>query len=339
MGLFYFIEVCFPDSQPIHDTMAIITEIHKMRIMTVSRIYVLGAMVSDIIFNVPDWVQQNSSVHANRVTLSPGGKGLNQATAASRLDAEVSIIACVGNDAFGNELISVMQTEDVNIDYVTRHETANTSIVGIIVKDNVPGFIGAPDASKKITEAEVRKALENINNQDVLLVNFEIPHHLVQIALQIGRDKGATTVLNPAPFFTTDSFVLTYLHLVDVIIPNIAEAQLLTDSDTDNLDDLSQQLRQHGVKLIVMTNGEDGSIFYDGQSKVVQPAFKVEVVDTTGASDAYVGAYCVGLLKGWSAEKTLKFASATAGLACTQHGTMSSMPTLNTVKDLIASNE
>jgi len=301
-----------------------------------SRIYVIGALVSDIIFNVPDWVQQNSSVHANRVTLSPGGKGLNQAVAACRLDADVSLIGCVGNDAFGDELLSLMSIEGVNIDHVTKHETAQTSMVGIIVKDNIPGFIGAPDASQKITEADIRSALSDITQDDVLLVDFEIPQPLVQLALQLGHDAGATNVLNPAPYFTTDAFVLNYLHLVDVIVPNKVEAQLLTDSDSSDFDELAQQLRSHGVSIVVMTNGEDGSIFYDGQSKIEQSAFEVEVVDTTGASDAYIGAYCVGLVNKWDTQKTLKFATAAAGLACTQHGTMSSMPTLDAVQTLTA---
>lgn len=302
-----------------------------------SRIFVVGAMVSDIIFNVPDWVKQNSSVHANRVTLSPGGKGLNQAAAASHLGAEVSIVGCIGNDAFGDELLSLLRIVGVNIDHVTKHKTARTSMVGIIVKDNVPGFIGAPDASQKITEEDIRTALSHLTVGDVLLVGFEIPQPLVQLTLEIARDKGATTVLNPAPYFTTDKFVFNYLNLVDVIIPNEVEARLLTDSNSDDLDELAQQLRDHGVNIVVMTNGEDGSVFYDGQLKIEQSAFDVEVVDTTGASDAYVGAYCVGLVNGWDTQKTLEFASAAAGLACTAHGTMSSMPTLSAVNDLIAS--
>lgn len=300
-----------------------------------ARIYVVGASVYDIIFNVPHWVQQNASVHANRVTLSPGGKGLNQATAAKRLGADVALVGCVGNDVFGNELLALMQNEGVNIDHVTQHETAQTSMVGIIVQDNIPGFIGAPDASKKITTDDIQAALAHMTAEDILLVGFEVPQHLVKFALQAGRDIGATTVLNPAPYFTTDTFILSYLHLVDVIIPNKLEAQLLTDTKSDNPDELAQQLRTHGVSTVVMTNGEAGSIFYDGHTKREQAAFAVKAVDTTGASDAYVGAYCVGLAEGWDTPKILKFASAAAALACTAHGTMSSMPTSDAVADLI----
>lgn len=304
-----------------------------------ARIYVIGALVSDIIFEVPDWVQQNSAVHAHHVTLSPGGKGLNQAVAASRMGAEVSMIGCVGNDIFGDDLLSALRIEDVNIEHVSKHESARTSMVGIIVKDNIPGFIGAPDASQKLTEENIYSALDDLTADDILLLDFEIPQPLVQLAARIGHDKGTSIVLNPAPFFTTDAFVLNYLHLIDVIIPNRFEAQLLTDSQADNLDYLARQLLNLNVKQVVMTDGEAGSVFYDGAEKIKQSAFEVNVVDTTGASDAYVGAYCVGLAKGWDTAKILRYASATAALACTVHGTMTSMPTLNAVEGLLIKAE
>ena len=172
-----------------------------------SRIYVLGALVFDLIFEVPHWIEQDQAVHASHVTLSAGGKGLNQAVAASRLGAEVSLVGVVGDDMFGREMLSVLQAEGVNIDHVSIHESARTSIASIIVKDNIPGFIGAPDASKQITQENIRVALENMTSDDILLIDFEIPQPLVQFALQIGRDRDATTVLNPAPYFTTDAIV------------------------------------------------------------------------------------------------------------------------------------
>jgi ribokinase len=299
------------------------------------KIVVIGALVFDMIFEIPHWIEPNQAVHASHVTLSAGGKGLNQAVSASRLGADVSLVGYVGDDMFGNEMLSILSGEGVNIDYVTKHESARTSIASIIVKDNIPGFIGAPDASKKINEDDIRHALESLTSDDILLVDFEIPQPMVQLALQIGRDTGATTVLNPAPYFTTDSFVMKYLHLADILIPNTLEAQLLTESKSNDLGELAKQLMAFGVKQVVMTNGEEGSVFFDGQNVIEQKIYEIAVVDTTGASDAYVGAYCVGLAQGWSTEKMLEFASAAAALACTVHGTMPSMPTLNVVNDLI----
>ena len=300
-----------------------------------ARIYVIGALVSDMIFNVPDWVAPNRAVHASRVTLSPGGKALNQAAAACRLGADVTLAGCVGDDAFGDELRSSIQQVGVNVDHVLKHESAGTSIAAIVVKDNVPGFIGAPDASRKITAPNIRAALADLSADDVLLVNFEIPQALVQLALRLGRAAAATTVLNPAPFFTSDSFALNDLQLVDLIIPNKLEAQLLTACYAERPDELAQRLFRLGVRQAVMTLGEAGSVFFEGTSRMEQPAFALDAVDTTGASDAFVGAYCCGLAKGWHVKKILEFASAAAGLACAKHGAMSSMPTLAAVNRLL----
>ncbi len=300
-----------------------------------ARIYVIGALVSDMIFNVPDWVAPNRAVHASRVTLSPGGKALNQAAAACRLGADVTLAGCVGDDAFGDELRSSIQQVGVNVDHVLKHESAATSLAAIVVKDNVPGFIGAPDASRKITAPDIRAALAGISADDVLLVNFEIPQALVQLALRLGKAAAATTVLNPAPFFTSDSLALNDLRLVDVVIPNKLEAQLLTACHAERPDELAQRLFGLGVRQAVMTLGEAGSVFFEGSSRIEQPAFAVDVVDTTGASDAFVGAYGCGLAKGWHIRKILEFASAAAGLACAKHGAMSSMPTLAAVNRLL----
>ena len=301
------------------------------------RIYVIGALVYDIVFDVPDWVAPNQAVHASQVTMSPGGKALNQATAARRLGAEdVRLIGCVGADVFGAEMLAALRREGVNVDRVRQLHSTRTSIAGIVVKDSLPGFIGAPSASRMVSDDHIRQALADLGAGDILLIDFEIPQPLVLFALQLGREAGAITVLNPAPFFTRDAFVIDYLRLVDVIIPNKLEAQLILDSDSDDVDELASELLRHGVGTVVLTIGEAGSILYQDLCKAEQPAFKLAAVDTTGASDAFVGAYCHGISQGWPLRKTLAFASAAAGIACTRRGTMSSLPSLDEVQALTA---
>lgn len=301
------------------------------------RIYVIGALVYDIVFDVPDWVQPNRAVHATQVTISPGGKALNQATAARRLGAEdVRLIGSVGDDIFGAEMLSVLRHEGVNVECVRQLRACRTSIASIVVKDSLPAFIGAPCASRIVGEDHIRAALEDLRQGDILLLDFEIPQPQVQFALQQGRKVGAITVLNPAPFFTRDAFVLDYLHLVDVIIPNKLEAQLILDSDSDDVDELATALLQRGIGTVVLTLGEAGSLLAQAVCRARQPAFKLGAVDTTGASDAFVGAFCHGLSLNWPLRKTLVFASAAAGLSCTRRGAMSSLPTLGEVQALTA---
>lgn len=301
------------------------------------RIYVIGALVYDIVFDVPDWVVPNRAVHARQVTISPGGKALNQATAARRLGAEdVRLIGCVGDDIFGAEMLAALRREGVNVQGVRQLNSRMTSIAGIVVKDGLPGFIGAPSASRMVSEDHIRQALADLGKGDILLLDFEIPQPQVQFALQLGRQAGATTVLNPAPFFTRDAFVLDYLRLVDVIIPNKLEAQLILDSAAEDVDELASGLLRHGIGTVVLTIGDAGCVLYQDVCRAEQPAFKLAAVDSTGASDAFVGAFCLGLSLSWPLRKTLIFATAAAGLACTRRGTMSSLPSLDEVEALAA---
>ena len=215
-------------------------------------------------------------MHAKEATTSPGGKALNQATAARRLGAtDVRLVGCVGDDVFGAEMLSALRHEGVNVDSVRQLESCRTSIAGIVVKDGLPGFIGAPNASRMVSEDQIRAALADLRQGDILLLDFEIPQPQVQFALQLGREAGAINVLNPAPFFTRDAFVLDYLHLVDVIIPNKLEAQLILDSDTDDADELATGLLQHGIGTVVLTLGEAGSLLVQAVCRAEQPAFKL----------------------------------------------------------------
>ncbi|MCY3780718.1 MAG: ribokinase [Chloroflexi bacterium] len=300
------------------------------------RIYVIGALVYDIVFDVPDWVEPNRAVHATEVTVSPGGKALNQAVAACLLGADdVRLVGCVGDDPFGAELLQAAARFGVNTDCVRRHPTARTSLAGIVVKDNLPGFIGAPDASRHVDRRQVEEALVDLCPGDILLVNFEVSQPVVRFALELGRGKGAVNVLNPAPFFTRDNFVFEYMCLVDVLIPNRLEAQLILDTDGEDIDTLAAGLRSLGIKQVVLTLGEAGSVLYEDGRRISQKAYLLDAVDTTAASDAFVGAYCHGLAQGWSPKRRLEFASATAGLACTKRGTMSSLPSLSQVQALL----
>ncbi len=299
------------------------------------RIHVIGALVYDLVFNIPDWIEPNRAVHASRVTLSPGGKALNQAAAARLLGADVALIGCVGDDLFGAQMLRELRNIGLNIDHVITLDSARTSLASIVVKDMVPGFIGAPDASRKIGAGHIDKALRNLHKDDLLLIDFEIPQELVHYALALARNAGATTLLNPAPFFTRDAFLFEYLHLVDVIIPNKFEAQLIAGDDSDDPDLLARRLLNMGIRQVLMTLGEDGCVLYEGKRKLEQSAFAVPVVDTTGASDAFVGAYALAMIKGWPGQRALKFATAAAGLACGKHGTMSSLPRLPAVNSLL----
>ena len=299
------------------------------------RLYVIGALVYDLVFEVPDWIEADRAVHASRLTLSPGGKALSQAAAASLLGADAALIGCVGDDLFGDEMLKALRDVGVDISHIRVHASARTSLASIIVKDGSPAFIGAPDASRKVSGEQIADALRTLRSDDMLLVDFEIPQDLVAFALRMGRDAGATTVLNPAPFFTRDAFVFDYLPLVDIIIPNKLEAGLIVGGDSRDIDGMARSLLSAGVGQVVMTLGQDGCVCCEAGQVLRQAAFAVDVVDATGASDAFVGAYCRALLDARDLRDALRFATAAAALACARHGTMTALPNLDEVYSLL----
>ncbi|MCY3575589.1 MAG: ribokinase [Chloroflexi bacterium] len=301
------------------------------------RIVIIGALVYDLVFAVPDWVQPNRAVHASGLTISPGGKGLNQAAAASRLGADaVRLVGCVGDDIFGADMLAALRRAGVDTAFIDVHADARTSIAAIIVRNNLPGFVGAPDASRRVSRAQIRAALADLRPGDVLLVGFEVPQSLVAYALGLGRAAGATTVVNPAPFFTRDKFAIKYLYLVDWLIPNVTEAELLTGVEDLAVSDFADILREKGVGNVIITMGEHGSLLVAENDFYTQDAFPVEAVDTTGASDAFVGAFCASLAQAWTPSRALQFASAAAALACTKPGTMTALPDRSEVEALLA---
>ena len=302
-----------------------------------ARIVVVGALVYDMIFDVPDWAQPDRAVHATQLTISPGGKGLNQAAAAAKLGGgDVRLVGCVGKDLFGKEMVAALREVGVDTGHIRAHRSARSSIAAILVREQTPGFIGAPDASRKLTKRQIRAALADLRRGDVLLVGFEAPQPLVRFSLELGREAGATTVVNPAPFFTRDKFVIKYLPLVDWLIPNLAEADLIAGTDNHDVSDVGAILREKGVGSVIITLGEQGSLLVADSKVHIQDALAVDAVDTTGASDAYVGALCVGLAKKWDIERAMRFASAAAGLACARRGTMAALPSLCDVEALLA---
>ncbi len=290
------------------------------------RLFVIGAAVLDVAFDVNEWPAQNRSIYAQATRISAGGKGLNQAIAARRLGATVNLIACVGRDDPATLLLNTLKAEAVSTDFVIRHPTAQTSVVGMIVYNSLPGYIGAPAASKQITSEQVTIALRSLTPQDVLLVNFEAPQEVVRSALALAHSAGARSILNPAPYFTTDRHIVDYLAEADYCIPNLYEAQHLIAKAHNKPSTVAKALRTQGARAVCITLGEKGCYYTDGQQQITQAAFKVEVVDTTGASDAFCAAFAVGLLETQPIEDTLRFATATAGLACTVKGTVAAMP-------------
>lgn len=298
------------------------------------QIVVIGGLVFDITYDLPHWPQPYHAVHAESAVFSPGGKGLNTAVAARRLGADVVVVGCIGRDFLGEHMLATLQAEGITTDFVRRHASLPTGIVTMLLQDAKPGFIGAPGASKQVTEQDLAALHGIITADTVMVVNYEVNQPVVAAALDMARSAGATTLLNPAPprGLMLDA---VYLSQVDMLLPNLDEARIMLDRDSGLPEELAQAFLDRGVKQVCITLGDDGAFFSDGQTTIHQPVMDVPAIDTTGASDAFCGAFAVAVAEGQSHAASLRFAAAAAAHTCTQYGTMPAMPTREQVEALL----
>ncbi len=263
--------------------------------------------------------------------MGPGGKGSNQATQAAMLGANVSFVGAVGRDVFGEIAIENFKKKGIDITYLMVDETTHTGIALIMVDDHKGEnmIVVAPGANTHIDRALIDRAKDVIVGADVVLMQFEIPLEINEYVLEIIRKQPEkpTIVLNPAPAFKVSSKMLDG---VDVITPNRSEAELITDTSIEDASDIERaasKLLDMGVKNVVFTLGADGAAIVNDKGMKIVPSFKVNVVDTTGAGDAFNGALGVALGEGFPLEEAVKFANAAAALSVTRIGTAPSMPT------------
>jgi ribokinase len=256
-----------------------------------------------------------------------GGKGSNQAVACARLGAKVSFVAKIGRDNFGHMALGLYREEGINVDSVMQVPDEPTGIGFIIVDAKGNNCITIdPGANDLLTAAEVSQCLDTLTSEAVVLTQLEIPVAAAGAAMSRGREKGAVTILNPAPVQTLPQ---TLLQLVDILTPNQIEAKVLTGRSPDAAiepETVARELIHSGVKEVVMTLGEKGALMVTATSSLHIPAISVSATDTTGAGDCFNAGLAFALACGTRLEDAVRFAVVSGGLAVTREGVIPSLP-------------
>jgi ribokinase len=273
--------------------------------------------------------------------MGPGGKGSNQAVGAARLGASSSLVALIGEDALGQIGLDLYAQEQVDASQVRRVAEKPTG-VGLITL-NAEGenhIVIDLGANLLLGPAHVDAAEELIRRSDVTAVVLEIPLPAATRSLELARRHGKIALLNPAPAQRLDTRVLQY---VDVLTPNESELRILLglapDDGTDTVE-LAHRLQAHGVRTLVVTRGGRGALIVDADGQATQvPGFTVEVVDSTGAGDAFNSALAVALAEGLTIHRAVRFACAAGALACTRLGVIPSLPSRAAVDELLQHKE
>ncbi len=294
------------------------------------KIAVIGSINMDIVMKVARLPQKGETLTAEEYMTIPGGKGANQAVAASRLGADVSMIGALGTDAFGDALQTHLLDSNINIDGVKRtpQPTGNALITVDGQGDNT--ILVYPGANHQVTTAFIEQQKSLIREADWVMLQLEIPMESVVYAVQMAKEMGKKVLLNPAP---AAALPQEMMPLIDVLTPNETELALL--SSTEDLTEGANRLLHQGIKQVVVTLGSKGSVAYTQETTVIAPPYEITAVDTTAAGDAFNAALVVAIGDGKKLADALSFANAAGALAATKMGAQSSLPSLEQVKALI----
>ncbi|MBT3628715.1 MAG: ribokinase [Rhodospirillaceae bacterium] len=301
-------------------------------------IAILGIFVADTAYYAPRLPRMGETILGNGFALSPGGKGSNQAVAAARLGGDVTFISKIGVDPFGDMARTIWAEAGVKT-AVTCMTESYTGAACIFLEqgsgDNA--IIVSPGAAGTISPADIDAAGDVIRGASVFITQLEQPLPAAKRALQIAREAGAVTILNPAPAAELDDEFFT---LSDYFTPNETEAEDLTGIKVGTVDDARQAaeaLLDKGVGNVIVTLGEQGALLHTREISELCPAHTfAPVAETTGAGDAFNGAFAVALARGDTPLDAVKFGCAVASLSVTRPGTAQSMPTLKEVEQALA---
>ncbi len=303
------------------------------------KVVVVGSFNMDLVIKTERRPQKGETLIGEEFGMFIGGKGANQAIAASRLGAEVTMIGRLGKDLFGDTFLSKFAREDIDTDFVVRDAAVGTGIASpVIDADGDNSIIIVPRANMRLDVEDIERASSKIANADVLLLQLEVPIESSQRAAEIASANGVEVILNPAPARELpDSF----LGLVDILIPNEVETEFLakvTVADDEGARLAAQVLFEKGISTIVLTLGNRGALLLTNRQSKLAPAYNVKVVDTTAAGDAFCGALATALANGEKIEDAVVFANAAGALAVTVLGAAPSMPTTEQVRAFLESN-
>jgi len=283
-----------------------------------TKIVVVGSSSMDLVVSANKRPEKGETILGQSFKTVPGGKGANQAVAASRLGAEVHMIGCVGKDEFGKIIIDNFKKNGVLTNFVKPVTHIETGTAHITLAEGDNSIIVVEGANQCVTPDYIETALEVIFSADMVLIQQETPEETVEYVVQICHEKGIPLLLNPAPARPVSQAVIekaTYLT------PNETEAGILFAGEEPK-----EAMKKYPKKVFI-TEGKKGVRYHDGEKEVLVPSYPVEAVDTTGAGDTFNAAFAVALSEGKSLQDSLAFANRAASLSVTKFGAQGGMPT------------
>ena len=294
------------------------------------RLLVVGSINLDLVASSKRIPLSGETVSGNTFNTFPGGKGANQAVAAGKLGALVSMIGRIGNDAFGTQLRASLEAASVDTKAVEVVPTSSGIALITTAEDGQNAIVVVPGANRALSPRELEKHLDVIRDAGIILAQLEIPLETIEYLATIAKRENIPLMLDPAP---ARELPASLLASVDWLTPNETETQTLlqragSELRSENVKDAAQQLLSKGCRNVLLKLGDRGCYVALGTGEhTLIPAYRVKAVDTTAAGDAFNGAFATAMVRGSGAVASVKFAAAVAAISVTRHGAQPSMPT------------
>ncbi len=298
-------------------------------------ICVFGVFVADLCFIGDSIPNKGQTILGNKHIVGPGGKGSNQAIASARLGAKVNFITKIGKDQNADMAISLYKEVGININSIIQDDNNSTGVAGIMINkktgENAINII--PGAAGTLTAEDIKNNSQFIENSEIFLTQLETPYEATSYALKIAKESGSTTIFNPAP---ASEILEQDFQLIDYFTPNETEASYFLNQEVETnkeIEKAGETFLKKGIKNIIITLGSKGVYFANSNENYFVEAFELKdkVIDTTGAGDAFNGAFAFALSKNLSNKEAIVFANKVAAISTIKPGASNSMPTIQEV--------
>ena len=302
----------------------------------IKKVAVIGSLNVDHILKVDELPSKGQTLISGSYDIIEGGKGANQAVAISKMGLAVGMIGKVGEDESGKILIKSLKNSKVGIGGIIVSKSVKTGAAFITVdKDGNNTIIVAPGANCELSIEDIIKKEKQILDSDIVVLQLEIPVGLVSYVINYAKEKDKLVVLNFAPAMDIHKEVLAK---VDYLIMNEVEFQFLTGREFrfDSLAESVKRLREFFNNYLVITLGEKGSVCADRDAELLKvPSFRVKAVDSTGAGDAFVGGFILGIIQNRSMKECLQLGNAAGAVSVTKLGAQTSLPDRNEIESFL----
>jgi len=300
------------------------------------KITVIGSTNTEMIFEAPAIPVAGETILGSTFSISPGGRGVNQAIAAARAGGEVVFVGRTGNDIFGEQVMKVLEQDKINITHVIRDTALASGISSIVLNaQGETAITVTPGANRNLCTDDLIQAREFICAADVVLLQLDIPVETVRFAADLARSSGARVILNPAPALPVSDELL---KSISILTPNASQAERLTGitiTDERSAELAGRILLERGLSRVIITLQSKGAMVIDNGGAEHVPGFKMSSIDTSVQNDVFNGTLALGLAEGKNFYEAVLFANAAAAISGSKSGALTSIPYRGEIFDVL----